>query len=129
MDFDARIFKGKVVTLEKTFPTTYRILPLVSNILIPKCQTISLTIDHLFLVITCFKYPNGYFLRNFVVVYQMPIISMLWSPNLVPNIWNTIGFQLPRWKLIWECWYSLFHTCKKCVWVPNTLQFASSFMF
>ncbi len=37
---------------------------------------------------------------------------MLLSPNLVPNIWNTIGFQLPRWKFIWECWDSFYHTCK-----------------
>jgi hypothetical protein len=28
MDFDVGIFKGKVVTLENTFPTTYCILPL-----------------------------------------------------------------------------------------------------
>jgi hypothetical protein len=48
MDFDVGIFKGKVVTLEKTFPTTtYRISPFIKHFNTQE-SNYQLTISHFF---------------------------------------------------------------------------------
>jgi len=66
----------------------------------------------------CFKYPNGlwepildiYVPRAFQW-YKKPFNLMGFDMyNCFLKIWGPLGFQLPKWKLTWECGGSFSHT-------------------
>jgi len=102
-------------------------------LLVVRSQIANLTLDFSFGHNLCFKYPNGSCqpildiyvprvsndIRNFSIQWVLTFVIALWKFG------SPLGFQFPKWGLIWECGgsfpHTLLHSREHEVWLPGSL--------